>query len=290
MKIKKEIFIIFLILLFFGCNNRNVNFYIQQIFEPDHGPIYIPAGEFIMGSDSGKPNESPAHIVYLDSYYIDENLVTNEEYLKFWEDPKGGNKYYYTPRSFTNNSWPQRASRKPRHPVIGISWSMASKYAEWAGKRLPTEAEWEKAAKGVTQRKYPWGDTPPDYDDKFRANFNIIDFESNFPKDGFSSTSPVGYYNGINLKTARGRSPYELNDMAGNVWEWVRDWYSPDYYKYSPYENPKGPEYDYSDGTKVIRGGSWKNSSEELVTTFRMQKPFDYRENDIGFRCAKSAQ
>ena len=260
-----------LILLLFNCNNREVISYVQQIFDPDKGMIYIPAGEFIMGSDTGKPDQSPAHIVYLDAYYIDENPVTNEEYLKFWEAPDGGNKSKFTPEDFPNDPWPERAYRKPRHPVVGVSWIMARKYAQWAGKRLPTEAEWEKAAKGNTQRKYPWGDTPPEYQGKFRANFNTI----YFAKDGFSTTSPVGFYNGKNLNTASGRSPYELNDMAGNVWEWVKDWYSPEYYKKSPYKNPEGPIKDDSNGKKVIRGGSWKNTSEEIITTYRKSMPID---------------
>jgi len=284
MKTRKWILGFFVIFQIFNCNKKEVVSYLQLIFEPDKGMIYIPAGEFIMGSNYDLQNSFPAHSVYLNAYYIDENPVTNGEYLEFWLAQYKSTTY--TPSSFPYYQWPERANLSPRYPIIGVTWNMAMAYAKWAGKRLPTEAEWEKAAKGSTQRKYPWGDISPDYGGKFRANFQTF----NYAEDGFSTTSPVGYYNGKNLNTASGRSPYELNDMSGNVWQWVNDWYSSNYYKNSPYNNPQGPIINESDRTKVIRGGSWKNTPELLTTTYRNSKPVNFSEDDVGFRCAKSAQ
>lgn len=182
MKTRKWILGFLIIFQTFSCNKKEVISYLQQIFEPDKGMIYIPAGEFIMGSDYGLQNSSPAHTVYLDAYYIDENSVTNEEYLTFWLAQDSVRKAINTPSSY---QWPEYAYLNPRHPIVGVTWNMATSYAKWAGKRLPTEAEWEKAAKGLTQRKYPWGDISPDYGGKFRANLQTL----NFAEDGFSTTS-----------------------------------------------------------------------------------------------------
>ncbi len=286
MIIKKVICIISLIFLLPCCNEKKVTAYVQLIFEPDRGMIYIPAGEFVMGSKNGSSNEDPEHTVYVGAFYIDENPITNSEYFIFWNQLNESDKDSQAPESFENIEWPDRTFFIPRHPVVGISWTMANNYARWAGKRLPTEAEWEKAAKGLSNRQYPWGNTPPEFEGKFRANFNTITFQ----KDGFSDTNPVGYYNGKNLNTKNGRSYYELNDMAGNVWEWVYDWYSENYYNISPYDNPVGPDFENSNKEKVIRGGSWKDEAEKLKTTYRKSKPFKNEENDLGFRCVLPAE
>ncbi len=286
MNVKRWIYSVLSVLVFFGCNERKVASYIQQIFEPDRGMLYISAGEFIMGTNEGNADESPEHTVYLDAYYIDENPITNEEYFEFWDNLNPANKKNLAPESFERDTWPERAFYRPRHPVVGVSWEMAYNYAKWANKRLPTEAEWEKAARGTSQRIYPWGDTPPEFDGKFRANFKTFDYQ----KDGFSNTNPVGYYNGKNLNTESGRSYYELNDMAGNVWEWVYDWYSNKYYSITPYNNPHGPPFEESNKKKVIRGGSWNNSLvEELKTINRNYISSTEKENNIGFRCVRSA-
>lgn len=264
------------------CNKKEVVSYIQEVYDPDRGMIFIPAGTFTMGRNDGEFDERPDHTVYLDAYYIDENPVTNAEYNEFltYVD-RFGNPRIHIPKDFPEDTWELRLQYKPRHPVVGISYESAVTYSYWAGKRLPTEAQWEKAARGDTWRKYPWGNELPYHDGRYKANYQTLFYA----EDGFHKTSPVGFYNGKNLNTASGRSPYELNDMAGNVWEWIQDWYSPVYYRNSPSENPQGPSEAISERTKVIRGGSWNNRYDEVYTTTRNSIVPQTREENIGFRC-----
>ena len=146
---KLSTFILLSILFIINCNTKDVFFYVQEVYDPDKGMIYIPAGEFSMGSNNGNIGESPVHVVYLDAYYIDENPVTNKEYSEFLKSSSTIN-YDYIPKNFTNESWEFRLEIKPRHPVVGISYNAARTYASWKGKVLPTEAQWEKAARGNT--------------------------------------------------------------------------------------------------------------------------------------------
>jgi formylglycine-generating enzyme required for sulfatase activity len=148
------------------------------------------------------------------------------------------------------------------HPVVNVSWFGAKAYCEWAGANLPTEAQWEKAARGTTKQKYPWGNEKPNLK---LANYGEI----------IKDTTPVGKY-------IDNKSPYGVFDLAGNVWEWVADWFSSDYYRNSPYRNPIGPTFR---GTRVIRGGSFYCGSNKLRVTYRGQADPNYQTNDCGFRC-----
>jgi formylglycine-generating enzyme required for sulfatase activity len=225
--------------------------------------ILIPAGEFTMGGDQRGPDEKPAHKVYLDAYYIGKYEVTNEVYYEFWQATGK-----HTPESFPDYLWPERALKYPRHPVVGVSWDDAAAYAEWKGMRLPTEAEWEKAARGPTDRLWPWGNALQPYANTWDGG------------DGYdNAVAPVGGF-------PNGKSYYGAMDMAGNVWEWTADWYDDAYYFHSPKRNPKGPEA----GTwRVIRGGGWTDHINRCGVTFRLQFYPTLKTSFIGFRLAKTA-
>jgi len=220
------------------------------------GMILIPAGEFMMGSNE-EDDESPIHRVHLAAFYIDQYPVTNLEYKKFVDATK-----HRTPSHWKNRQIPPG---KENHPVVNVSWHDASDYCRWTGKRLPTEAEWEKAARGIDGRIYPWGNEQPDAS---RCNFD----------EDISDTTPVGKY------SPHGDSPYGCADMAGNMWEWVSDWYNDSYYSESPANNPDGPA---GGQYRVCRGGSWSNSQYYIRTAMR-DSDFPYSHgNDVGFRCAQ---
>jgi formylglycine-generating enzyme required for sulfatase activity len=223
--------------------------------------VEIPEGPFKMGSTNGDFDEAPEHQVYLSTFYLDKYEVTQAEYDRFVRAAKRGKPF--VPVFDDDISKILRAELA----AMGMSWSDAAAYCQWGGKRLPTEAEWEKAAKGEGNRKYPWGDTLA----PMRAN---LDGE----EDGFTYLAPPG-------KFEAGRSPYGLYDMAGNVAEWVYDTYDDKYYSRSPYRDPKGPE----DGqNKVIRGGSWRESPNGARVSKRFQAKTWRTDATIGFRCAKS--
>ena len=241
----------------------------QEITGKDGAPmVLVPAGEFTMGSNDGGDDEKPVHQVSLDAYYLDKYEVTVGQYAKFLE-ARGVN----GPPMWTTMDQPSHQKR----PVVNVDWSDASNYCEWAGKRLPTEAEWEKAARGTDGRIYPWGNEPPD---PLRANYGKEKWNNH------TALVPVGQ-----LKD--GKSPYGIYDLAGNVWEWVSDWYDQDYYTTSPPQNPKGPE---NGKYRVLRGGSWDLAPENLRSTRRdfnlplspsYESP-SYRNFNSGFRCAKN--
>jgi formylglycine-generating enzyme required for sulfatase activity len=216
--------------------------------------VLVPAGEFLMGSDDGDADEKPPHRVHLDAYHVDRYEVTNALYRRLMEATGR-----QAPSYWNDSKW-NGASQ----PVVGVSWHDAEAYCKWAGKRLPTEAEWEKAARGTDGRKYPWGEQW----DASRAN-------SDASKLG--KTATVGSY-------PSGVSPYGAHDMAGNVWEWVADWYARDYYQRSPERNPPGPD---SGTSRVLRGGSWDFNPFNLRSTYRINYTPVYRSHDFGFRCAR---
>jgi formylglycine-generating enzyme required for sulfatase activity len=221
--------------------------------------MLVPAGEFWMGSEAGDreafDDEKPRHKVSLEAHYIDKYEVTNALYKRFMEATDRAAPSYWTDR--TVNSPPQ--------PAVGVSWHDAEAYCKWAGKRLPTAAEWEKAARGTDGRKYPWGDQA----EPRRANAE--------QKSG--KPLPVGSY-------PKGVSPYGIHDMAGNVSEWVQDWYAEDYYQRNPEANPIGPDIGR---TKVLRGGSWSSTPRFLRSAVRGSDTPDTRDRTIGIRCAKGS-
>lgn len=239
--------------------------------------VYIPAGEFIMGSGEGEDNEAPVHTVYLDAFYIDKYEVTNAQFKEFSEET--GHKGMINQPGF--EGFIDYFNNYPNYPVVNITWYYAKDYAKWAGKRLPTEAEWEKAARGTDERKYPWGNESPNAGGIYRANYRTASEDGG--ADGFKYTAPVGSF-------PENVSPYGVFDMSGNVWEWVADWYDSEYYTYSPKQNPKGPEISPIGG-KVMRGGSWDLSDSSMRCARRYGKdgPGDWF-SDVGFRCAVDAE
>ena len=243
--------------------------------------VYIPAGEFIMGSDPGEPYfwgaEAPKHTIYLEAFWIQRTEVTNRMYTECLADgacpsPEYSNSNTH-PEYFNDPAYAD-------YPVIYVTYMAAEAYCQWIGARLPSEAEWEKAARGTDGRLYPWGNQELDSN---RANFcdagcpnpNEDEIESVFD-DGYQDTAPVGSY-------PDGTSPYGALDMAGNVLEWVSDWYAVDYYGSSPYENPSGPN---SGSRHPIRGGSWYNGREGLRAAARASLAPDGTYETLGFRCA----
>ncbi|MBI2568688.1 MAG: SUMF1/EgtB/PvdO family nonheme iron enzyme, partial [Candidatus Schekmanbacteria bacterium] len=229
--------------------------------------VLVPAGEFLMGCDGTTPadscqgpHEAPVHAVNLDGYYIDTYEVTAGQYKACVDG--GGCTAANTGSPCTYN-----VSGKETHPINCVGWNQATAYCGWAGKRLPTEAEWEKAARGTDQRIFPWGDTSPDCT------------YANFYDGGFcvSATSPVGSY-------PLGVSPYGAFDMAGNVWEWVSDWYDAEYYSQSPYQNPSGPASGFE---PVVRGGSWDVVAPYIRSASRTAGDPAAGGDSMGFRCAR---
>jgi formylglycine-generating enzyme required for sulfatase activity len=216
------------------------------------GMVYLPGGTFVMGSDQGKLNEHPLHDVSLNPFYMDIHEVTVAQYETFLIETG------YEKPAF----WQPELDR-PDDPVVGITWLDASAYAAWIGKRLPTEAEWEYAARGGAIGKlYPWGDDP----DAQKANFTS------------TGIAPVKRFQ---------PNGYGLHDMIGNVWEWCSDWYSENYYETSPRSNPKGP---FTGTHKILRGGTWYSNAEQARITNRYYSLPDIRSFHIGFRCVKSSQ
>lgn len=222
--------------------------------------VYVPAGEFMMGcspSDSQcEFDENPAHSVYLDEYYIDKYEVSQGEYNACVSAGQCRPNEKYD--GFTGD----------RQPVVGVSWNDAKIYCEWSGKRLPTEAEWEKAARGADGRIYPWGN------EKASCSHAVMD--DGGEGCGRKATLPVG----SKLSNA---SPYGALDMAGNAWEWVSDWYDEKYYSNSPARNPKGPS---SEQYRILRGGSWFNVPSSLRLSKRSYYTPGLRYSYYGFRCS----
>ena len=229
------------------------------------GMVLVPAGAFLMGSPAGEgsDDERPQHRVSLDAFEIDRYEVTVAEYQGCVDAGTCS-----APGTDTSCNW--GVGGRERHPVNCIDWSQAKAHCEWAGKRLPTEAEWEKAARGTDGRKYPWGNQA--------ASCQRAVMYDGGTGCGRNSTWPVG-------SKPAGASPYGAHDMAGNVWEWVADWYGKDYYASSPAENPSGPE---SVGARVVRGGAWSDFPDDLRAANRLRSTPTGRNNYIGVRCART--
>ncbi|GIX06366.1 MAG: hypothetical protein KatS3mg115_0769 [Candidatus Poribacteria bacterium] len=233
----------------------------------------MPAGAALIGSKETEEgvvfeNELPQHLVLLDAFEMDETPVTNADYARFCRETGAPLPPY----------WGRRGFDAPDQPVVGVSWFDACAYARWAGKRLPTEAEWERAARGALwNARYPWGDEEPTEE---LANFAHL----------HQQTTPVKRYPPNSLG---------LYDMAGNVWEWCADWYQSDYYRqFPPYDptrpveeqlrgvprNPQGPP---SGTRRVVRGGGWGNFAAMLRCAYRGFLPPKTRALDVGFRCVR---
>ncbi|MFO0809254.1 MAG: formylglycine-generating enzyme family protein [Gemmataceae bacterium] len=293
------------------------------------GMLWIPGGEFWMGSNDGPDDERPRHLVYVDGFWMDRTEVTNEQfgqfvkatgYVTIAERIPDAAKYPNAPKEnlvpgsavfvpqeqeahlssppvwwqykpgacWRKPLGPNGPAAEPTHPVVHIAWDDAAAYCQWAGKRLPTEAEWEFAARGGLDRKaYCWGDELRP-GGKFMANT----WQGPFPirnsrEDGYERTAPVGSYppNG-----------YGLVDMSGNAWEWCSDWYDAKYYSYSAARNPKGPDRSPGGATsngepsRVRRGGSYlcaDNYCRRYLPTARDENPPDSAAEHTGFRCVK---
>lgn len=220
----------------------------------------VPAGTFMMGSTMGDADEQPVHQVYVDAFLMDKYHVSVGHYARFLDATS-----HDAPPEWSIMNRSQHQNR----PVANVDWADANAYCHWVGKRQPTEAEWEKAARGTDGRTYPWGNEHPT---KFYANLNQEHWNNH------GALAPVGAFE-------EGKSPYGIYDMAGNVWEWVSDWYAPDYYKTSPSQNPTGPPMG---SHKVIRGGSWGSGPESLRSAERETHVPSFRGFGTGFRCAKT--
>jgi formylglycine-generating enzyme required for sulfatase activity len=216
--------------------------------------IAIPAGEFTMGSDV--EDERPPRAVFVDGFEIDKFEVTNQEFERFVRETG----YVTDQEKAGDTSWRYYAKDKPQHPVVKVSWNDATAFCQWAGKRLPTEAEWEKAARGTDARSYPWGNQW----DAARANTK---------ESGHRATTAVGSF-------PAGASPYGVMDMAGNVAEWTTDWFKayPGSDFYSPY---------FGEKYRVIRGGGWFSDQDLVRTTERSCSAVELANDDVGFRCAR---
>ncbi len=235
--------------------------------------VLIPAGPFVMGSD--EVLNAPPHTVFLDDYYIDMYEVTNALYASFLNDignqEEDGVFWLDTLSEFghlhmVDSVWvPDEGFTD--HPNVEVTWYGAKAFCQWRGARLPTEAEWEKAARGTDERTFPWGE---------EINCEVTNYRS----CGFGVSLPIGSYPG-------GVSPYGVHDMAGNVAEWTADWYAADYYLKSPSENPPGPS---KGETMASRGGSWYSNST-FLRTFHRNNEFSPRRTlrNVGFRCVVSS-
>jgi formylglycine-generating enzyme required for sulfatase activity len=235
--------------------------------------VLVPAGPFPMGvppgdRDGGR-DEYPRHQVDLDAIYIDAHEVTNGRYREFVKAT--GHRLPQHPRNPARTLWKgdQVSEAVAERPVVNVDWHDADAYCKWAGKRLPTEAEWEKAARGTDDRRFPWGNVEP--------TAKHLNFNQQWV--GEKTLMPVGSYEA-------GKSPYGAYDMAGNVWEWVADWYDDRYYEKSPAKNPMGPET----GTdKVLRSSGWAVETPLVRIFTRVKSDPLIRNESTGFRCAMSA-
>lgn len=224
--------------------------------------VVVPEGPFLRGTTSGGFDERPQRIIHLDTFSIDRHEVTNFQYQQFVTAT--GHRKAGPPSRYAKSIGRMRGVNQP---VVYVSWDDADAYCRWKGKRLPTEAEWEKAMRGTDGRLWPWGNE----DRPTNANWARV-------QDGFDVTAPVGTFHAD-------RSPYGVMGGAGNVLEWVADWYGETYYEDSPDRNPTGPEY----GTfRVLRGGGYTTTGSDVRITSRSKMMQDFRDETIGFRCAVS--
>ncbi len=243
--------------------------------EQESDMVLIPSGFFLMGSNSSLEDEAPKHRVYLDAYKIDKFEVSAEKFSEFLNEVDNV-KGYYLNNKFGNLFFNGRFRPRPglkNYPINNVTWHAADEYCKWRKKRLPTEAEWEQAARGADARLFPWGNIPPS---SALARY----FQTWTDEKNHQVMMPV-------QALAEGQSPYGLHHMAGNVKEWVDDWYDREYYKENlEYANPRGP---IGGEFKVVRGGSWRDLEGFIYSSFRNSGNPSSRMDDYGFRCVKSA-
>jgi len=243
--------------LYYGLKGQAKN----QLVGKDGAPaVMIPAGTFIWGDDS----ESPRRELFVDAFYMDKHEVTVARYGDFLK-ATGNAK---PPEEWDTADLKIHAGL----PVVGVDWQDANSYCQWAGRRLPTDAEWERAARGTDERKYPWGNELPSAE---RARF------------AKNHQHPV-YQDGVAAVGAhpKGASPFGIDDLSGNAWEWVADWFTESFPR-ADRRNPKGPA---SGNDKVLRGGGWYDPPERLTSTKRMHAPPEHRDDSVGFRCASAVK
>ncbi len=224
--------------------------------------VTIPSGPFVRGTNDGGFDEQPQRTIFLDAFSIDRYEVTNHQYQQFVLAT--GHRKPGLPSRYAKSGSKVRGVNQP---AVYVSWEDAAEYCLWKGKRLPTEAEWEKAMRGADGRLWPWGNN----EQPNGANWARV-------QDGHEVSARVGTF-------ATDKSPYGVMDGAGNVIEWVADWYSETYYKDSPEQNPQSPEF----GTyRVLRGGGYTTTGSDIRITSRSKMMPDFRDETIGFRCAIS--
>lgn len=276
----------------------------QETASAEHTPdemVLVPAGEFTMGASSdegGLPDEQPLRLVYLSAFWIDRYEVTNAAYARFVQETG-----YQVPANAAPalTLWDHNSPLPgiEQHPVVNVSWLDAVAFCRWAGKRLPTEAEWEKAARGTDRRTYPWGNEW-NFDHANSASYwaqRTVQFADSTQWEAFwirgegaaiskekgvrgeVLTLPVGSF-------PSGASPYGAMDMAGNAAEWVQDWYNPNHYRWASLTDPQGPGRG---AIKAMRGGSWLKPAISLRTTDRDWGTMDSRPSGTGFRCARDS-
>ncbi len=253
------------------CGALNANAAVPDAAGPPEDMVLVPDGVFTMGSSDADIDwvvktffsesrewyldETPQRRVYLGAFYMDKYEVTNEQYQRFLEAVPGREPKFWDNPQFS----------KPKQPVVGITWQEAVEYCKWKGKRLPTEEEWEKAARGSDGRYYPWGNE----NDPILSNVRGMD-------DGYRYPAPVG-------SIPEGDSPYGISDLAGNTFEWTTDWYLP--YEGNQHENDM-----YGTELKVIKGGSWHSNMDLARSPIRGKAIPDQRHKYIGFRCVLRPQ
>lgn len=225
------------------------------------GMIYVPAGEFIMGSDVGEWNDGPRHAVLLDAFHVDRTETSNAEYAACVAARKCRPAKVF-------RDMPELGAAE--FPAVGVDYADATKYCAFRGKRLPTEAEWERAARGLVERRWPWGD-----------EFDPALANMRHELDGWKTAAPVTAFPG-------GASPIGALNMAGNVWEWTQDWFGGRYYAKSPHKNPQGPGRGKR---RIIRGGSWRYDIPFYISAYnRSHSKVGSRFRHLGIRCFKAAQ
>lgn len=266
--------------------------------------VYVPAGSFLRGTSKAQVKilqkqfgdhyrvETPQRWIYLSSYYIDKFEVTNQQYARFLkaleeEGHRACHPHEPAQKNHVPTYWQDARLNGAHYPVTGVDWYDAYAYCHWAGKHLPTEAQWEKAARGVDGREFPWGNQwVASYSHNAESTFGQtllgktqwMNLLSRLHLDDLKIlTKPVGSF-------PQGVSPYGAYDMAGNVWEWCQDSYQKDYYRKSPFRDPPGPS---PSKYKVLRGGCWSSDRTRVRTAYRNYDILTDRHLEIGFRCAQ---